>query len=58
MQEIPSVLSAATRLVFLDISENELILTANELHMLSVLLQPHSHLDFSGLKVCCNLCQH
>lgn len=58
MQEIPCVLSAATRLAYLDISENDFIIPAKELHWLSVILQRNSHLQPNGLKVRCRLVQH
>ena len=54
MQALPSVLSAATRLAYLDISENAFMLSTHELQWLSVSLQRNSHLRPSGLQVGCS----
>jgi hypothetical protein len=51
MQAIPSVLSAATRLAYLDISENDFLISADDLHWLSVNLRCNSHRKPHGLKV-------
>lgn len=53
MQAIPSVLTAATRLAYLDISENDFVISADDLHWLSVNLRRNSHLNPRGLKVQC-----
>jgi hypothetical protein len=54
-QALPSVLSAATRLAYLDISENDCLISPDELHWLSANLRRNSHLRPSGLQVGCKL---